>query len=683
MASGTGLIYDEQMTNYKLLWNDPACSVEIPERLSSLYEKLKHYGLVERCIPLPIREAVEEEILLVHSLGYLEAVKSTPSMNVEDLKTFSNNYNDVYFHPNSYHCAKLSLGGTLQLVDAVMLGKVRNGIALVRPPGHHSEEGEACGFCIFNNVAIAAEYAKKKYGTAKILIVDWDVHHGQGIQHRFLEDPSVLYFSWHRYEHQQFWPNLRESDYDAIGEGKGTGFNINVPWNKIGMENSDYLAVFFHILLPMAYEFNPELILVSAGFDSAIGDPEGEMCATPECFAHLTHLLKSLANGKICIVLEGGYNLCSLSESVCMTVRSLLGDPVPQLVSQMAPCVSAIETIQNVRAVHQDHWNYLKYQDNKFVKEPSTKKVKLGNERSPAESVDQAASGDAKSVEAKETTVDKDFDDFMDSHMKKVLVSAPPVRTALAGCGGKISKLDQCLQLEGKKITREEVSTLMRISDRANMKDDESFLPSLGKMFAVIDKITRKEVRNGIVVSPTLLPSVFAAQYCTTVGVNRVLLLLVGEADIPTDIKDNESILVVQICRKLDEKMQTSHYIPICWKEDGKRDGDLLYALFQFILPLAYGHQPDLVILAVESNSGIQVVTLTHLTHLLQGLSEGRILAIFQDSDVDLMEAMASSLLGDPVIPVESFVYKQESVLVLEKLRQELKKPWKLLQNRA
>uniref|UniRef100_A0A4W3J347 Histone deacetylase domain-containing protein n=1 Tax=Callorhinchus milii TaxID=7868 RepID=A0A4W3J347_CALMI len=417
------------------------------------------------------------------------------SMNVEDLKTFSNNYNDVYFHPNSYHCAKLSLGGTLQLVDAVMLGKVRNGIALVRPPGHHSEEGEACGFCIFNNVAIAAEYAKKKYGTAKILIVDWDVHHGQGIQHRFLEDPSVLYFSWHRYEHQQFWPNLRESDYDAIGEGKGTGFNINVPWNKTLLILL-FITKLVHLFL---LQFNPELILVSAGFDSAIGDPEGEMCATPECFAHLTHLLKSLANGKICIVLEGGYNLCSLSESVCMTVRSLLGDPVPQLVSQMAPCVSAIETIQNVRAVHQDHWNYLKYQ-------------------------------------------------------------------------GKIMR------------------------------------------------------------------------YC---------------------------------------KMKRREIFPVFRPTDGKRDGDLLYALFQFILPLAYGHQPDLVILAVESNSGIQVVTLTHLTHLLQGLSEGRILAIFQDSDVDLMEAMASSLLGDPVIPVESFVYKQESVLVLEKLRQELKKPWKLLQNRG
>ncbi|MBN3279975.1 HDA10 deacetylase, partial [Polyodon spathula] len=150
-----------------------------------------------------------------------------------------------------YHCAKLALGATLQLVDSVMTGKVRNGMALVRPPGHHSQHSAANGFCVFNNVAVAAHYAKRKYNLT-----------------------SVLYFSWHRYEHQQFWPNLHESDYNAVGKGKGAGFNINLPWNKVGMNNADYLAVFFHVLLPVAYEFSPELVLISAGFDSAVGDPE-------------------------------------------------------------------------------------------------------------------------------------------------------------------------------------------------------------------------------------------------------------------------------------------------------------------------------------------------------------------------------------------------------------------------
>uniref|UniRef100_UPI00398E5756 polyamine deacetylase HDAC10 isoform X3 n=1 Tax=Pristiophorus japonicus TaxID=55135 RepID=UPI00398E5756 len=536
MASGTGLIYNEQMMSYNLLWDYPVCSIEIPERLSASYEKLKYYGLVERCIPLSVREAIEEEIMLAHSLDYLEAVKSTASMNVEELKTFSYNYGDVYFHPNSYHCAKVSLGATLQLVDAVMLDRVRNGMALVRPPGHHSQKSEACGFCVFNNVAIAAKYAKQAYGTKRILIVDWDVHHGQGTQYAFEEDPSVLYFSWHRYEHQQFWPNLKDSDYDVVGKGSGTGFNINIPWNKVGMGNADYLAAFLYILLPMAYEFNPELILVSAGFDSAIGDPEGEMCATPECFAHLTQLLMPLANGKLCVVLEGGYNLRSLSESVCMTVRALLGDPVPPLVGQMAPCISAIETIQNVRAVHQPYWNYLKNHDSFFIEDLSTKKRNIGIEEGNSES-SAATNAEEKNI-TMVSKVNQDFDEFMDSHMKKVLVLAPRVRTALASCGEKLTRLDQCLQVEEKKIAMEEVGVLISGGDCAHLKD-ENLLLSLGKIFPLIDKITKREVRNGVVVSPMLSSGAFAARYSTTVGASRVLLLVLGEADIPTD-KDDE-----------------------------------------------------------------------------------------------------------------------------------------------
>uniref|UniRef100_A0A8B9RJV1 Histone deacetylase 10 n=1 Tax=Astyanax mexicanus TaxID=7994 RepID=A0A8B9RJV1_ASTMX len=311
--SGTALIYDEEMSRYQLLWDDPVCAIEIPERLTRSYEAVKSAGLEKRCVPVSVREGTEEEILLYHSKEYLEQVKQTPSMSVEELKTFTQQFGDVYFHPNIYNCAKLAIGATLQLVDSVMKGKVRNGMALVRPPGHHSQRSAANGFCVFNNVAIAALYAKKHYNLNRVLIVDWDVHHGQGVQYCFEEDPSVLYFSWHRYEHKSFWPNLDESDYNTVGKGKGTGFNINVPWNKVGMTNSDYLSVFFHVLLPAAYEFDPELVLVSAGFDSAIGDPEGHMCATPEIFGHLTHLLMSLARGKLCVVLEVRVTYSTLS----------------------------------------------------------------------------------------------------------------------------------------------------------------------------------------------------------------------------------------------------------------------------------------------------------------------------------------------------------------------------------
>uniref|UniRef100_A0A8C1Y9K5 Histone deacetylase 10 n=1 Tax=Cyprinus carpio TaxID=7962 RepID=A0A8C1Y9K5_CYPCA len=350
MASGSALIFDEEMSDYKLLWTDPVCEIEVPERLTVSYEALKARGVAERCKQVPVRLATEQEILLAHSEEYLEAVKQTPKMSVEELKAFSKQYNDVYFHQNIYHCATMAVGATLQLVDSVMKREVTNGMALVRPPGHHSQRSAANGFCVFNNVAIAALYAKKTYNLNRVLIVDWDVHHGQGVQYCFEEDPSVLYFSWHRYEHRTFWPNLPESDYTSVGKDKGSGLNVNLPWNKVGMTNSDYLAAFFHVLLPVAYEFDPELVLVSAGFDSAIGDPEGEMCALPETFAHLTQLLMPLAAGKMCVVLEGGYNLTSLAQSVCQTVQSLLGDPAPQLSGLTGPCESALDSIQNVRS---------------------------------------------------------------------------------------------------------------------------------------------------------------------------------------------------------------------------------------------------------------------------------------------------------------------------------------------
>uniref|UniRef100_A0A8C5A182 Histone deacetylase 10 n=1 Tax=Gadus morhua TaxID=8049 RepID=A0A8C5A182_GADMO len=349
MKMGTALIYDEEMTKYKLLWVDPVCKIEVPERLIVSYEALVKSGLADRCVSIPVREATDAEILLAHSEEYLEAVKKTPFMHLEELMTFTQKYGDVYFHPNIYHCAKLAVGATLQLVDNVMTGKVRNGMALVRPPGHHSQSSAANGFCVFNNVAIAAQYAKKHHKAKRVLIVDWDVHHGQGVQYCFEDDPSVLYFSWHRYEHQSFWPNLKESDFDSVGSGKGAGFNVNVPWNKVGMGNSDYLAVFFHVLLPVAYEFSPDLVFICAGFDSAIGDPEGHMSATPDIFAHLTHLLMNLADGKVCAVLEVSARSSSLAHAnVSSSSRTLLLFP-------------ALESIHSARSIHKKYWSCLQH----------------------------------------------------------------------------------------------------------------------------------------------------------------------------------------------------------------------------------------------------------------------------------------------------------------------------------
>lgn len=162
-------------------------------------------------------------------------------------------------------------GSAIELAEAVYSGKVRNGFALVRPPGHHAMAAEACGYCVFNNVAIAAKALLQKFeasGLQRILVVDWDVHHGQATQQAFYSDPRVLYASIHRYELGAFWPELIESNYNFTGEGRGRRYNVNVPLNDTGLCDSDYLAIWHNLLLPIFYEYNPQLVLVSAGYDA-------------------------------------------------------------------------------------------------------------------------------------------------------------------------------------------------------------------------------------------------------------------------------------------------------------------------------------------------------------------------------------------------------------------------------
>ncbi|XP_041110002.1 polyamine deacetylase HDAC10 isoform X1 [Polyodon spathula] len=657
MVSGSALIYDEEMTQYKLLWDYPECSIEVPERLCVSHAALKSQGLLERCVSVPVREATEEEILLAHSAEYLAAVKTTPSMNLEELKAFSLQYGAVYFHQNIYHCAKLALGATLQLVDSVMTGKVRNGMALVRPPGHHSQHSAANGFCVFNNVAVAAHYAKRKYNLTRVLIVDWDVHHGQGIQYSFEDDPSVLYFSWHRYEHQQFWPNLHESDYNAVGKGKGAGFNINLPWNKVGMNNADYLAVFFHVLLPVAYEFSPELVLISAGFDSAVGDPEGHMSASPQCFAHLTHLLMSLAGGKLCAVLEGGYNLDSLAQSVCHTMRALLGDPAPPLSGLAAPCVSAVESIQNVRAAHQQYWGCLS-QDLLPVSEPSTKCRKEGGEEE--ESNGQSAVESAQAPPP-----------------------APPMRTAITTpAGQESSSLERSLRVEGSPATLEQAARCIRVAALKSLEDEKA-LCSLGNLFAVLDKIMKKEVRNGLAVIPALpIAAACAAGHAINSETDRVLVVFLGDEEVPLDVTEDGKILLVQICSTEPRERQSKYHIPVCLKKESEARGGLLQVLFTLVLPVAYGFGPSLVVMALGDGTGGGWAAQAQLTSLLQGLAEGRVLALIQqDSAAQAVGLIGSSLLGDPA-PVlgPQPAPSQEDARAVERQRQQLQQHWGLVQ---
>ncbi|XP_071082347.1 histone deacetylase 6-like isoform X2 [Haliotis cracherodii] len=359
-TQGTGLVYDERLTRHFHAWNEDFS--EKPERILEPFARCQALGLVNRCCRIQARPATESEILSLHSKDHIRLLKETSSMSEEQLKNLSQMYDYIYFHNHIYESAQLALGGAIDLVDHVVTGRLRNGMAIIRPPGHHAMKEEFNGYCYLNNVAVSAKLALDNHNLKRILIVDWDVHHGQGIQSFFYDDPRVIYFSIHRYEHGIEWPHLRESDYDCVGVGAGRGYNINVPLNQVGCDNSDYLSIFQQILLPVAYEFRPELVIVAAGYDSAIGCPEGEMKVTPACFAHFISLLSPIVAGKICLILEGGYCTESLSEGVALSLRALLGDPCPRIEKTHEPCLSVMETILNVLKVHRQYWPSLCYQ---------------------------------------------------------------------------------------------------------------------------------------------------------------------------------------------------------------------------------------------------------------------------------------------------------------------------------
>ena len=234
--------------------------------------------------------------------------------------------------PVGHGPALLAAGGLLKSVDLIMEGTIRNAFALVRPPGHHAEASQAKGFCIFNNIAVAAEHLLRTHGLGRILIVDWDLHHGNGTQHAFYSRRDVLYFSIHQYP---YFPGT--GSVGETGVGEGYGYNLNVPLRP-GKGDADYLAIFQKILEPVARGYKPEFILVSAGFDIGDGDPLGGMAVTREGFGLLASSLLGMAGesagGRIALVLEGGYNLRALTEGVGEVLARLSASepsPVPEV----------------------------------------------------------------------------------------------------------------------------------------------------------------------------------------------------------------------------------------------------------------------------------------------------------------------------------------------------------------
>lgn len=352
----TGIAYDERMCRYRFHGNHP----ERPARITFIYQKLVDIGLVEKCKLIEPRHATEEELQTRHSLKHISLIQSIKDKTDDELEKLAMDYDSIYFHPAVTDSSFLSAGCTLALMEEILTGTILNGVAVTRPPGHHALNHCSMGFCHFNNVAIAAMVAIEKYKLKRVLIVDWDVHYGNGTHKMFESDPRVLFYSMHRYDNGAFWPCLKEANFNSVGIGAGEGFNIHVAWNNGEMGDPEYLLAFEKILMPVAKEFDPELVIVSAGFDSGAGDPLGGYKITPQGYAHMTHQLMKLAGGKVFLVLEGGYNLHTISESMAACVLTLLNDSVPSLKSEDEASTSATRSVKSTYNAIRKYWTCFK-----------------------------------------------------------------------------------------------------------------------------------------------------------------------------------------------------------------------------------------------------------------------------------------------------------------------------------
>jgi acetoin utilization deacetylase AcuC-like enzyme len=330
----TGIVVDKRYMEHDPGRGHP----ERPERIGVFLSGVLDRPDVVRIEP---RAATADEIMLVHGEGHFVAVERTQAMERFAFDA------DTPVSSRSFDAACLAAGGVLSLLDAVMAGRLKRGFAFVRPPGHHAERERAMGFCLFNNVAIGAAYLRARHGLERVLIVDWDVHHGNGTQRMFEGDPGVLYASTHRYP---FYPGT--GGLDEVGTRDGAGFTVNIPFVG-GFGDAEYLEAFRAVIEPIALEYAPQLVLVSAGFDPHQRDPLGGMEVTERGFAAMTRSLlgvaEQVAGGRCVAVLEGGYDLRAIRDSASAVLDELCEThhPEPQVrASHARPVLEAVRKLQ-------------------------------------------------------------------------------------------------------------------------------------------------------------------------------------------------------------------------------------------------------------------------------------------------------------------------------------------------
>ncbi|MGH9660260.1 MAG: histone deacetylase family protein, partial [Bryobacteraceae bacterium] len=288
---------------------------ERPDRYDAVMQGLDRAALVAQALAIKPRAATDDELAACHTRPYIATVRrdvARVERGVGDLST-----GDTTISPRSLEVALAAAGGVLNAVDAVATGKAKRAFCAVRPPGHHATPDRGMGFCLFNNVAVAARYAQRKHGVGRVLIADWDVHHGNGTQDIFYNDGSVFFFSTHQ---SPWYPGTGHPG--ETGEGKGKGCILNCPF-PAGSGRKEIAGAFRDRLAPAARRFRPELVIVSAGFDSRMGDPLGRFTLADAEFAELTAVLLEIGGGRLVSVLEGGYNLSGLASAATAHVRAL------------------------------------------------------------------------------------------------------------------------------------------------------------------------------------------------------------------------------------------------------------------------------------------------------------------------------------------------------------------------
>nr|XP_020637051.1 histone deacetylase 9 isoform X2 [Pogona vitticeps] len=379
----TGVAYDPLMLKHQCMCGSYTNHPEHAGRIRSICSRLQERGLLNKCERIRGRKATLEEIQLVHSEHH-SLLYGTSPLNRQKLdprkilgsvpqKLFSLlpcgglgvDSDTIWNELHSSGAARMAVGCVIELASKVASGELKNGFAVVRPPGHHAEESTAMGFCFFNSVAITAKYLRNKLNISKILIVDLDVHHGNGTQQAFYADPSILYVSLHRYDEGNFFPGSGAPN--EVGSGPGEGYNINIAWTgglNPPMGDVEYLAAYRTVVMPVASEFQPDMVLVSAGFDAVEGHnpPLGGYKVTAKCFGHLIKQLLTLADGRLVLALEGGHDLTAICDASEACLNALLGNELELLseeILQQTPNMNAMVCLQKITEIHSKYWKSL------------------------------------------------------------------------------------------------------------------------------------------------------------------------------------------------------------------------------------------------------------------------------------------------------------------------------------